>query len=88
MTQKPSSEAPQYLAARLQRAFAEDRRTAELGVRVIVRGDDVYLRGEVACARRKAALAEVAGEIAPRLPIHNEVRVVERGTPAEVEELR
>ncbi len=88
MTDELAPEAPQYLAARLQQAFAEDRRTAELGVRVIVRGDDVYLRGEVACARRKAALTEVACEIAPRLPIHNEVRVVEHGAPAEVEELR
>lgn len=40
----------QYLAANLRRAVAEDPRTAELGVRITVRGDHVMLSGDVACA--------------------------------------
>ena len=81
-------ESEQYLAANLRRAVAEDPRTAELGVRVTVRGGNVMLSGDVACAERRAALEEVLHEAAPELKILNDVRVTPAGEPEGEEDLR
>lgn len=88
MSEPSRSDVPQYVAARMQRALAEDPRTAEQGVRVIVRGDDVYLRGQVACDVRRAALDEVVREVLPDAVVHNEVRVLAGVEPGGEEELR
>jgi osmotically-inducible protein OsmY len=88
MVEDTRPEAVQYVVARLQRALAEDPRTAEQGVRVTVRGGDVYLRGDVACEERRNELAEVAREIVPDCSVHNETRVVSGTEPADEEELR
>lgn len=79
--------APQYAAARLHRALAEDPRTAELGVRVSVRGDTVFLAGQVASRQRREALDTVVAEHAPDLDVRNDVRVVPAGEPGQSEEL-
>ncbi|MEV6718087.1 BON domain-containing protein [Lentzea sp. NPDC051208] len=68
--------------------MAEDPRTAELGVRVTVRGDHVMLSGDVACAERRTALEEVLHEAAPELKIFNDVRVTPAGEPEGEEDLR
>ena len=81
-------ESEQYLAANLRRAVAEDLRTAELGVRITVRGDHVMLSGDVACADRRAVLEKVLHEAAPQLKILNDVRVTPAGEPDGEEDLR
>ncbi|GAA3883994.1 hypothetical protein GCM10022243_55920 [Saccharothrix violaceirubra] len=80
--------AEQYLSARLRRALAEDPRTAELGVRVTVRGDHVLLSGDVACADRRADLEAVVHEAAPGVTVLDDVRVVPVGEPVGQEEIR
>ncbi|MGS2640961.1 BON domain-containing protein [Streptosporangium sp. LJ11] len=80
-------EAPQYVAARVQRALAEDERTTELGIRVDIRGDQLYLRGQVASTDRSKLIAEVAGEAAPGLAIHNEMDIVDVRDPVGEERL-
>ncbi|GAA1339501.1 BON domain-containing protein [Saccharothrix algeriensis] len=80
--------AEQYLAARLRRALAEDPRTTELGVRVTVRGDNVLLSGDVACAERKDELEAVIHDVAPELTVLDDVKVVPVGEPDGREELR
>ncbi|MFI6450325.1 BON domain-containing protein [Streptosporangium amethystogenes] len=80
-------EAPQYVAARVQRALAEDERTTELGVRVDVRNDQLYLRGQVTSADRRELIAKVAGEAAPGLAVHNEIDVVSVVEPVREEQL-
>ncbi|MEV0678888.1 BON domain-containing protein [Actinosynnema sp. NPDC050436] len=80
--------AEQYLSARLRRALAEDPRTTELGVRVTVRGDNVLLSGDVACAARRDELEAVIREVAPELTVLDDVRVVPAGEPDGREELR
>ena len=80
--------AEQYLAADLRRAIAEDPRTAELGVRVTVRGNHVLLSGDVACEERRAALEEVLQDVAPELHVMNDVCVTPAGEPVGEEELR
>ncbi|MFF5208688.1 BON domain-containing protein [Streptosporangium sp. NPDC000396] len=80
-------EAPQYIAARVQRALAEDERTHELGIRVVVRGEQLFLRGQVPGAERRTLIASVASEAAPGLTVHNEITVTEVRGPGEEEKL-
>ncbi|MFB9902631.1 BON domain-containing protein [Allokutzneria oryzae] len=81
-------EPPQYAVARLRRALAEDPRTAEQGVRVVLRGDQVYLSGDVASEERRRELDRVVHDIAANLKVHNDVRVVGARAPEGREELR
>ncbi|GHF75660.1 osmotically-inducible protein OsmY [Amycolatopsis bartoniae] len=83
-----TGESPQYRVAHVRRALAEDPRTAELGVRVNVRGDHVHLSGEVATEQRRAELEQVLAEVAPDVELHNDVRVADTREPARREELR
>ncbi|MEV0615440.1 BON domain-containing protein [Nonomuraea sp. NPDC050404] len=80
-------EAPQYVAARVQQALAEDGRTHELGIRVDIRGDQLFLRGHVSGAEQRERLGQVAHEAAPELHLHNEINVVEVTEPGEDEHL-
>lgn len=82
------SDAPQYRAARLRQALAEDPRTAELGVRVTVRGEHVLLSGQVVSEGRRAELQRVLEELAPNLEIYNDIRVSCVDEPSRREELR
>ncbi|GAA3107251.1 MULTISPECIES: BON domain-containing protein [Nonomuraea] len=80
-------EAPQYVAARVQQALAEDGRTTELGIRVDIRGDQLFLRGQVSGCEQRDRLGQVAHEVAPDLHLHNEINVVDAGEPGEDERL-
>ncbi|GAA2687273.1 MULTISPECIES: BON domain-containing protein [Nonomuraea] len=80
-------EAPQYVAARVQRALAEDDRTHELGIRVDVRGDQLFLRGQVTGEEHRRQMERVAQEAAPELHVHNELQVVQVREPGEDEHL-
>jgi osmotically-inducible protein OsmY len=80
-------EAPQYVAARVQQALAEDGRTHELGIRVDIRGDQLFLRGLVSGSEQRERLGQVAHEAAPQLHLHNEINVVEAPAPGEDEHL-
>jgi hypothetical protein len=79
---------PQYLVAHLRTTLAEDPRTAEQGVRVTVRGDQVVVSGDVATEQRRAEVSSVISEIAPDMVIHNDIRVVCADEPSRREELR
>lgn len=87
MPDQPSGQPPQYVAARLQRALTEDPRTAEQGIRVVVRGNQAYLRGDVTSEERRRGLMRVAAEVAPDLSIHDELRIVTTAPPTDDEEL-
>ncbi|GAB1822200.1 BON domain-containing protein [Herbidospora sp. RD11066] len=78
---------PHYVAARVQQAIAEDGRTNELGIRVDVRGDQLFLRGQVTGEEQRDLLTDVAREAAPGLTVHNEVTCVEVRAPGEEEQL-
>jgi osmotically-inducible protein OsmY len=78
----------QYVAARLRRMLAEDPRTAEQGVRVTVRGQQVMVSGDVASAERRDQLELVLREAVPDMVVHNDVRIVRAGEPTDREELK
>ncbi|MFC5830090.1 BON domain-containing protein [Nonomuraea insulae] len=80
-------EAPQYVAARVQQALAEDGRTHELGIRVDIRGEQLFLRGQVSGVEQRERLGQVAREAAPELHVHNEIKVVDVTEPGEDEHL-
>ncbi|MFC4372967.1 nucleotidyltransferase family protein [Nocardia halotolerans] len=82
------AEPPQYVVAHIRRAFAEDPRTATLGVHVTVRGDVVVLTGEVSDEQCRDALETVLREQIGALRVHNDVRVNRPGAPSEPEVLR
>ena len=87
MTHHPP-DTPQYRAARLRHALAEDPRTAELGVRVTVRGDSVLLTGDVACDSRRTEIERLVHELAPDAAVLNDIRVTTADVPHGREELR
>jgi hypothetical protein len=76
-------EEPEYVVGHLEAALAADPRVNELGVHVIVRGERVYLNGTVPTEARRAAVADVAAELAPGYQIHNETVVAAYAEPAE-----
>lgn len=75
-----------YVAGQIERALHGDPRTRELGIRVVVNGADVVLRGQVANEERRRLVAQVAAERAPGLTIRNEVSMTEV-LPPEVPEV-
>lgn len=74
MTDHPHDLDP-YLAQHVREALAQDPRIGELGVDVEVDEDEVVLRGGVTSAERRAAVAEVARDLAPDRTIRNETTV-------------
>jgi osmotically-inducible protein OsmY len=77
----------EYDVAALQEALAEDEETAELGLEVVARGEELYLTGLVASTARKEAVGRVAQRHAGHLHVHNDLRVEDPGAPREAEEL-
>ena len=69
-----SEAVPQYLAAHIQDRLTDEAN--ELGIRVDIRGDLVYLRGEVATPAQRAAVEEITREMTEGRSIRNEVHVV------------
>ncbi|OQS13019.1 BON domain-containing protein [Nocardia donostiensis] len=78
---------PEYLAAKLHRALAEDPRTSEQGVQVRIRGEVVVLDGEVGNAERRRMLEDVVRELLPDARIHNDVHITGSSGPGECEDL-
>lgn len=76
---------PHYVAADIKSRLAEDPRTLELGIQVDVRGDVVFLRGNVASPQRRELIEAVAREAAGGRRIANDVTVVEMH-PAKTED--
>lgn len=79
---------PEYHAGRIEQALAEDPRTHELGIQAEVRGDAVYLRGDVAGEERRQLVSQVVQEVAPELRVRNEVSVTEMEPPGDGEMLQ
>lgn len=68
--------APEYVAEQIRQAIATDPRTVEQGMDVRVVGSEVLVTGSVSSEERRAAIGQVAGEVAPGLVVRNDVVVV------------
>jgi len=76
----------EYTAAHLNDALAGDPRVSELGLRIDVRGERLYVTGMVATVERQAAIDEVLGALTT-YEIHNETAVARLAEPEESETL-
>ena len=65
----------EYLAQRVLDALVHDPQVGELGISVVVVGDQVYLRGDVATLERRETVGRVAARQLPHHRVRNEVRV-------------
>jgi hypothetical protein len=80
-----AEDVPHYLVAHIRDRVAEQAH--ELGIHVDVRGDAVYLRGEVVSEERRQDVEEAARAAAEGRDIHNEVSVVPSMEPTGEEHL-
>jgi hypothetical protein len=71
----PRTEAEHHLAAHLRQALATDPRVNEPHVSVLVCGDEVTVRGQVATPGRKRAIDAVLRELVEEGHVRNEVEV-------------
>jgi len=69
-----SEDVPQYLAAHIHDRLADE--ADELGIRVDIRGDIIYLRGEVASPEQRDRVEAIARAMSTGRRIRNEVHVV------------
>ncbi|TSD99507.1 nucleotidyltransferase family protein [Skermania sp. ID1734] len=79
---------PQYVAAHLHRAIAEDPRTAEPAVQVTVRDGVLHVTGEVSNAQRRKDIQAIIREHAGTLPVHEDLHVLDCTHPGRPEEVR
>lgn len=70
-------EAPEYVVAHLEEALARDPRVSEQGLHAAVEDGCVVVRGTVTTVERQAAIAAVAGDVAPDHPLRNEAEVAD-----------
>ena len=82
------SEDPVYTEGRIQRHLAENPDTAELGVRISVHGDAVFLSGDVPSQQRRERIVEAVRGLVPELRVHDELVVTCADAPVTREELR
>ena len=69
-------EPPEYATEHVQDALAE--RLSELGIEVTIRGDKVFIAGDVATDARRDDVGRLAAELLPDYEVHNDVNVVDR----------
>lgn len=65
-----------YTAQHIKDALAHDARVGEMTLDIAVRGEKVFVTGQVPTAARRDAVPEVVATIAPGLEVVNEVTVV------------
>ena len=66
---------PVQAARRLEQRLCEDERTAELGIRILVRGDRMFAQGQVMSEERRRHVLEVVRELEPEAEIHDMITV-------------
>lgn len=79
------SEPDEYVVQHLREAFAQDPRVSELGLGVVVRNGVLHVTGTVSTEERRAAVEQVASELAPGWRLANETVVVRYAGGASVE---
>lgn len=81
------SEPDAYAVQHLRESLAHDPRVSELGLEIAVRGGALHITGTVSTEERRAAIAQVAAEVAPDREVVNETTVVRYQGDASVEVL-
>ena len=77
-----------YLVAHLHEALLTDDRLHEQAIEIVVVGDRLQLRGEVATPERRAVAVQLARDLAPGIEVVDDLRVSRFAGPDEPEPLR
>ena len=76
-----------YVLQHVREALASDPRTGELGLDVAFEGTALVISGVVGSAERRAAVLDVAREVAPEVEVVNRTEVKEVRPPAPQENI-
>lgn len=76
-----------YLPARIKDALAQDPRTGEQDVKIMVEDKRILLRGDAATQDHKDQTEKVVREIAPEFKVDNQMRVRDLPPPDQTEEV-
>jgi osmotically-inducible protein OsmY len=76
-----------YLVAHLHEAMLADDRLHEQAIDIVVVGDRLELRGEVATPERRAAAVQLAQDLASGIEVVDDLRVSRLADPDEPEAL-
>jgi hypothetical protein len=82
-----AGKSPEYLVAHIREALAQDGRTAQQDLKVMVSGKQVVVKGDCASSDRKKAIEEVVRVVAPEHEVANLVRVSPVTGPELTEEI-
>ena len=77
-----------YLEGRVHQHLAENPDTAELGVRVAVLADAIYLTGDVPSDERRQRIVEAVRTLVPDRTVRDDLVVTSAEPPLTREELR
>lgn len=77
----------EYSEAHVAEALATDPRVSALGIEVSIRGDAVFVSGDVGTDERREAVAEVVAELLPGYTVHNDTSAPEFPAGVETEHL-
>lgn len=83
----PGKEPAEYLLAHIRQALAEDGRTAQQDLKILLDGNRVVVRGECTSNPRCNAIEEVIHSVAPHLEVTNQLKVLPTIAPALAEEI-
>jgi hypothetical protein len=77
------SEPSAYLLAHLHDALLNDERLHEQAIEIVVMGERLELRGEVATPQRREAAVKLVHELAPGIDVVDDLRVSRTSGPAD-----
>lgn len=81
------SKSPEYLIAHVREALAEDGRTAQQDLKVLISGNQIVVKGIAPSEASKSAIDEVIRKVSPEHEVVNQVSVSWVPGPEKVEEI-
>ena len=83
----PAEPPPGYTEAHVAEALATDPRVSTLGIDVSIRGEEVFLSGDVGNAEAKEGVSAVVAELLPGYTVHNDTSAPDFPRGVETEHL-
>lgn len=79
--------APEYVVAHIRQALAEDPRTTQQDLKVLLNGNQIVVKGDCPTESQCKAVEEVIRTVAPDYEIANQARVAQMIAPERIEEI-
>ncbi|MGE3262072.1 MAG: nucleotidyltransferase [Bacteriovoracia bacterium] len=81
----PENNSPDYLLAHIRQALAEDGRTAQQDLKILLDGNRLVVKGECPSEARCKAVVDVIRSVAPGLEISNQIQLTHNEAPERAE---